>query len=128
MANRNLFNVPTLSATWDARQAAELRGALLNIRDNFAGGITEAVNTNSRYIEAVITSPTSASPRIATGLDDKPASVEVVEFYRRDPSYLSASIAGTLQWEWSDGEIVLPQLSGLTGNGAYVIKLLVKVG
>lgn len=128
MVNRNIPNVPALSATWDARQAAELRGALLNMRDMFDGGIVETVNTASRYIEATIPTPTTSAPRIATGLDAKPAAVEVVEFYRRDPTYLSASIAGTLQWEWSDGEIVLPQLSGLTGNGAYVIKLLVKVG
>ena len=124
---KNILNVPRLKGDWDDAQAAQLNETLKQLLDQFAGGIVETVHTHSRYITATFSAPTpSTGVRVASGVTARPASVELLEFWRNRPTYAPASVAASLDWTWDNGTIVLPQLGGMTGSAQWGIKLLVR--
>lgn len=123
---KNIISIPKLSGTWTAETAAELSGIFYQLRDSMTRGIQETVHTKSRYLDATFTAPLSVALRVASGVAKRPETIELESFREVSPTPQSVSIAGSLQWEWDGGTIVLPQLAGLTGNRTYSVRLLMR--
>lgn len=128
MSRDRLAVLPTLPAAWNGELAKQLGTFFQRIRDIINGGIVEGVHTASAYVTAEINAPTSTSPRVKSPYTAKPASVELIEIWQVSGEQAPVSLSATFAWTWADGEIVLPQLSGLTGNETYRIVLLVRGG
>jgi hypothetical protein len=123
---RNLISIPKLTGTWSGDTAAELSGIFYQLRDQMTRGITETVHTKSQYIDATFTAPLSTALVVKTNQGKRPETVNIESFREVSPTARSVSIAGSLQWEWDNGNIILPQLAGITGSRTYSVRLLVR--
>jgi hypothetical protein len=123
---RNLISIPKLTGEWTAVTAAELSGIFYQLRDQMTRGITETVHTKSQYIDATFTAPLSTALVVRTNQGKRPETVDLESFREVSPTARSVSIAGSLQWEWDNGNIILPQLAGITGSRTYSVRLLVR--
>ncbi len=124
---KNILSVPRLPERWSRDVANQLSETLKQLLDGMNGGIVETVHTHSRYVNATFSAPTpSTGVSVRSGLSARPATVELVEMWQDRPTYAPVSVAGSLQWTWDGGSIVLPQLASLTGSASYGLKLLVR--
>ena len=126
VAPKNIISIPKLTAKWDGETATELSGIFYQLRDQLTRGLQEGVHLKSQYIDFTLTAPIATAPSIRTGLAKRPETVDLESFREVSPTPRALSIAGSLQWEWDSGNIVLPQLAGITGSRTYSVRLLVR--
>jgi hypothetical protein len=123
---KNIISVSRLPGTWTPEVAADLTATMFQLRDQMTRGITETVHTKSQYIDATFTAPLSTALVVRTNQGRRPETVELESFREVSPTARAVSIAGSLQWEWDNGNIILPQLAGITGSRTYSVRLLVR--
>jgi hypothetical protein len=116
----------TLRTPLDQGQIDGLNRFLFQARRLLAGRLSVA-NQRAQWIDTVIQWPNTEAPKIRTNplLSSRPRSVTLAEARIGTISTTPATIASTLEWDFSSGYIVLPQFYEPTNTTRWQLRLLV---
>lgn len=96
------------------------------IRRLLSGKLT-VDNQRAQWLDVVIQWPTTQVPSVRTNplLGTRPKSVTLADCRIGESSTTPASLAATLEWDWSAGSILLPQFTNGTLTTRWQLRLLV---
>lgn len=97
------------------------------VRRLLSGKLTQSQNMRAQWLDAVIQWPNAAVPAIATRptLATRPRAVYLSELRIGTVDTVPATLAATLQWDFSAGSILLPQFANDTLTTRWHVRLLV---
>ena len=118
-----LIRLFKLSGVYE-RDLKTIQQAFDGIMAALNGRLSFSDNMRARWLEFTVQAPTGSNYSVAYSSASAPKAVFVAGVWKvADNSPMS--ITSSCSWTWSNGKIVIPWLSGLSGTEKYLVRLLV---
>jgi hypothetical protein len=121
--------LPTLRFPLDEPQVQALQQFMFEIRKYLGGNISPA-DIGVQYRTVTIQQPNNAAPAVVPDppLRTRPIGVELVDLRMGTTTTVSASLAGSLQWDWQGGAVLLPQFQDSVNTTRWHLTLRITEG